>query len=121
MPTKSKYHTDPQKYLAASKAWKVNNPDAYKALNRGNQKTYLQRKKIAAFAVLGNKCARCPVTDIRCLQVNHVEGNGHAERRERRGGNTIALYRRIIAGSRDLQLLCANCNWIKRWENNEHN
>lgn len=34
------------------------------------------------------------------------------------------LYAAILRGDRNIQnfqLLCANCNWIKRYENNEHN
>ena len=42
-----------------------------------------------------------------------IAGGGTAERR--REANSTALYRRVIAGQTEgLQLLCANCNIIKR-------
>jgi hypothetical protein len=30
-----------------------------------------------------------------------------------------AILREIKAGSKDYQLLCANCNWIKKYEKGE--
>jgi len=80
------------------------------------------------FELLGNKCSnlKCPIPrdklDIRALQIDHVNGNGQKERKIFQ-----ADYRRyyehvleqIKAGSKDYQLLCANCNWIKRYNKGE--
>lgn len=59
----------------------------------------------------------------RCLQVDHVNGKGNKDRNN--NSHTSDIYRRMIkeikAGSNDYQLLCANCNWIKRHKNNEYN
>jgi len=33
----------------------------------------------------------------------------------------IAFLKKVLADKKgSYQLLCANCNWIKRWENEEH-
>jgi len=54
---------------------------------------------------------------MRALQIDHVNGDGHKERQTRKSLNRkIALN--LIDTSR-YQILCANCNWIKRVENNE--
>ena len=63
---------------------------------------------------LGNRCVICGLDDVRVLQVDHVNGGGEKERRTKR---TSQMYKEVLAGVRsDLQLLCANCNWIKRHE-----
>jgi hypothetical protein len=78
-----------------------------------------ERAKLATFAHLGGVCCRCGFADPRALQIDHVAGDGQGDRRLKR--SRIAWYRAVredAAGR--FQLLCANCNWIKRWENGEH-
>ncbi|MFA5365960.1 MAG: hypothetical protein WC325_12325, partial [Candidatus Bathyarchaeia archaeon] len=73
--------------------------------------------KMQAFAILGNKCTICGFDDPRALQIDHINGNGHTESRKI-GLRAIRL--KIIQGdTKNYQLLCANCNWIKRSENGE--
>ncbi len=81
---------------------------------------YRIEKRKEALVALGGKCARCGFTDWRALQIDHVHGGGTKERRENPG--TISLYLRVIAraASGKYQVLCANCNWIKRFEESEH-
>lgn len=71
------------------------------------------RKAVLAF--LGNRCLRCGITDERVLQVDHINGLGT---RERRMLGTYGLYKKILQDldHEHYQLLCANCNWIKRYE-----
>jgi hypothetical protein len=72
----------------------------------------------AALAALGGCCARCGFSDKRALQIDHVDGGGAVERRTKA---PVTLYKEIAAGgSEGYQILCANCNWIKRHENAEH-
>lgn len=76
-----------------------------------------------AISLLGGRCKRCAYnTDYRVLFVDHVNGGGTAIRRKI---GQWKHFRNIIDeiknGSNDYQLLCANCNWLKRYENNEHN
>lgn len=80
------------------------------------------------FEILGNRCSnplcRVPggMDDRRCLQVDHINGGGNKER-ERRFGNRIMMLKYYVENPEEakakLQILCANCNWIKRHENNE--
>lgn len=56
-------------------------------------------------------------TDRRCLQINHVNGGGYAERRKLSGN---AYYGHVLDAPYGVyQLLCANCNWIKRHVNKD--
>ncbi len=82
----------------------------------------LQRLKAEAYIILGNKCISCGFTDKRALQIDHINGGGSKERREKPLHGTMK-YKRIIENPtyyKDiLQILCANCNWIKKFENYE--
>ncbi len=69
---------------------------------------------------LGGKCVRCSFDDIRALQIDHVNGGGRQE--EKLFKNTYQRDKYILehVDSGHYQVLCANCNWIKRDEENEH-
>lgn len=75
-----------------------------------------QRKEI--FQLLGGaKCVRCGFTDMRALQIDHVKGGGF---KELKGVKSLAAYYKLIrANPRRYQVLCANCNQIKKVEENE--
>lgn len=72
---------------------------------------------------LGGKCVKCEFADWRALQVDHRYGGGYQEGLILKP-NSQAFYQRVIRDSRSkrprFQLLCANCNWIKRFTNGEH-
>ena len=85
-----------------------------------------QKVKFRCFELFGGVCQKCGFSDIRALQIDHINGVPAGLRRMKgnphRGG--IKLYRAILNGTypkSDFQLLCSNCNWIKRYENNETN
>jgi len=73
------------------------------------------------FTALGNKCINCGFEDKRALQIDHINGGGIADRK-RKGGHTYMFYKQILSESdfkENYQILCANCNWIKKVEKNE--
>jgi len=71
--------------------------------------------------VLGGKCVNCGFADSRALQIDHIHGNGTKEKGKKAG---LMYYKDVLKhieeNNTKYQLLCANCNWIKRFENNEH-
>lgn len=76
------------------------------------------RLKERIFEKFGGICMRCGFSDIRALQVDHIGGGGCSELR---GTNRKKYYTSVLFDkSGKYQLLCANCNWIKKHENNEH-
>lgn len=80
-----------------------------------------QKYREAALARLGNKCVRCGFDDVRALQIDHVNGNGPSDRK--RFSGTYTFYKYVAESENpftEYQLLCANCNWIKRCENREY-
>lgn len=81
-----------------------------------------QRSKLHGRVIkaLGGKCVKCGFLDIRALQIDHIKGGGNKEMKLK-GYKTI--YYEIIKNPESMkdryQVLCANCNWIKRYENKE--
>lgn len=72
--------------------------------------------RLEILELLGNQCSSCGYNaDVRILHVDHVKDNGATERRTIGQGNVLRKYVRdqIVAGSKDYQLLCPNCNAIK--------
>jgi hypothetical protein len=76
--------------------------------------------------LLDNKCSNPYnlnhgdfIADIRCLQIDHINCGGCKEVRKKGKSYLRVVLEKIKSGSKDYQLLCANCNWIKRYENKE--
>lgn len=115
-----------------SKEYYIKNKDSILIRTRKtNKKRYLLMKKdlllkhleyrinwrIKVIGHLGGICSKCKFSDIRALQIDHVNGEGIIDR----NGKTVEFYKRVIEDKEGkYQLLCANCNMIKRIENHEH-
>ena len=86
-----------------------------------NHRNLFHERRLKAFDLLGNKCVQCAETDWRCLQIDHINGGGQKERKKFPSHKMFYMYvlKQLRVGSKDYQCLCANCNWIKRWENKE--
>jgi hypothetical protein len=95
-------------------------------INKKHQMEYAQLRG-QIFELLGNKCNNpsCLVSngcsDIRCLQIDHISGGGCKEIKSFGSPKRFYIYvlEQLKSGSKNYQLLCANCNWIKRHENKE--
>jgi hypothetical protein len=95
--------------------------DEYLAKNNERNRKLRADMKAKAIAALGERCASCGYdTDVRALQIDHINGDGYIERKAQTSQH--AFYRDIAAhGSQGrYQVLCANCNQIKRMEAKEH-
>jgi hypothetical protein len=93
--------------------------------------TQYRQKREAVIIHLGGRCSnpKClwvnedgsrGCIDTRCLQVDHVKGNGAELRKNKSEWGTV-FYRKVLktVPGEEYQLLCANCNWIKRSVNRE--
>lgn len=95
---------------------------AHKETKRANDKrTHALRRQSnreKLLTLLGHKCVRCGFTDVRALQVDHINGGGNQERKACK--SLDEYYQKIIeCGGIGYQILCANCNQIKRHEKQE--
>jgi len=79
----------------------------------------VRKYHLQAIELLGGKCIACGCDDLRVLQIDHIEGGGNKELRQL---GPRRLYKKIVEDpfrKERYQVLCANCNWIKRHENKE--
>lgn len=62
------------------------------------------------------KCKQCDIDDIRVLTIDHINNDGAQERKT---VSDVAYYIKILKMEendikKQYQVLCRNCNWIKR-------
>jgi len=77
-----------------------------------------QRVRLILLEMYGGRCCRCGNDDYRVLQLDHINDDA-PEDRKKYGLSKRTIYLKIIRGEIDrkrYQLLCSNCNWIKRYE-----
>jgi len=74
------------------------------------------------FNLLGHTCVRCGFSDKRALHFDHINGDGNEDRALGITGGSMYLFynKNPDLALKKLQVLCSNCNWIKRYENREH-
>jgi hypothetical protein len=83
------------------------------------------RVRIEILTHYGNgiaKCAMCGIEDMRVLTIDHINGGGkkHRESINKKAGHDFYKWLKDNAYPDGYQVLCANCQWIKRIENNEY-
>ena len=85
--------------------------------------TYHQILREKIFNILGHECVKCGIKDKRVLQFDHINGGGTREIEVIFKHNTDRKLKHYInnpeLAKNTLQVLCANCNWVKRYESNE--
>jgi hypothetical protein len=76
--------------------------------------TAREQLKDHALKLYGEKCAHCGFSHRDALQFDHVNGGGRADRNS--FSSPTAFYQHVIDEheSGKFQILCANCNIIKR-------
>jgi hypothetical protein len=115
-----------------SKNWKSKNKEKAKLQSKGTyerhrekytfnlrERNRIERMKILGF--LGGMCVVCGEVDWRCLQIDHVNGDGRQERIRLKSPGLGPYYSDIREHPEKYQILCANHNWIKRYEKDELN
>ena len=102
-----------------TRLWRRLHRSVINTKDRARSKQTRYELKMQVMELLGGAyCKRCGFSDIRALQIDHIDGHGNQDPVVRKHGETY--YRRILReGGAGLQVLCANCNWIKRYENHE--
>jgi len=77
---------------------------------------YKRQRRREILERLGGKCVRCGFDDWRGLQIDHIHNGGTKHRQS--FSNIWTYYKRILESldMGEYQVLCANCNQIKRYE-----
>jgi len=83
------------------------------------RKAYHKRRMTALLTLRDSaECFHCFTSDLRLLSIDHIQDNGSEERRKLKRAE---IFRKIIKmgreeASKEYQILCRNCNWLKRLE-----
>jgi hypothetical protein len=101
-------------FYKSRKNWKIKNPEKL----RDYERKYNLNAREEIWKLLGDECRICGFEDKRALQVDHINGDGYKDRKVR---SVRKLLYQIRKSPERFQILCANCNWIKRIENKEFN
>ncbi|MFA5130684.1 MAG: hypothetical protein WC477_07300 [Patescibacteria group bacterium] len=119
MTTRLYYEKNKEKILRDTKAYQKAHPLESAKWNRNNQRRRRLERKKRIVKIFGNKCQKCGFEDWRALQVDHINGGGLKEVKsfKHRDNYYASLEKEVLSGK--YQLLCANCNWIKRYEEKE--
>lgn len=90
--------------------------NAYSVLYR---KRNFNRFKIIEF--LGNRCCVCGFSNQLALQIDHINGGGTQEYKKFGGHIKMIKYYldHLNEAKQKLQVLCSNCNLIKKYNNKE--
>ena len=76
-----------------------------------------QKNREKIYDILGHKCIRCGFTDKRALQFDHIKGGGSKWVKSKTSRFKIsAEFLKLPNIKEEIQILCANCNWIKKFE-----
>ena len=88
---------------------------------RITSKMFRETMKNNLFDILGHKCVKCGFSDKRALQFDHIFGGGTQERKKTNAYHVMKFYsENINIAKQKLQVLCANCNWIKKHDEHEY-
>lgn len=91
-------------------------PERLAEQKRKDARAAYHRLRARIMERMGGKCVRCDIDDTRVLVVDHKFGGGEQERRRT---SMTRFYYEILADPYPFQLLCHNCNHLKRLENLE--
>lgn len=80
------------------------------------QRRYRQRLRSQIYDILGKQCILCGYSGL-ALCIDHVNDNGYKYRRIHKNGSSVGrlviILKEVKEGSKDYQILCANCNLEK--------
>jgi|ERR1017187_1899893 hypothetical protein len=90
----------------------------HKAKRAASNAVWNQRARNACLNHYGRVCACCGETDMRFLTLDHVNGDGNAQRKTHTSLNLVQVLVKQVRETgiwpNDLQTLCYNCNMAKR-------
>ena len=114
-----------KKWKSDNKEWVVDYQSKWYKKNKNHVKKwhrkYTMAIKLAVFRHYSPKlkCQRCGFKDLRALSLDHKHGGGSSHVASL--GGTYKLYNWVIEHNfpNRFQVLCMNCQWIKREERKE--
>ena len=101
-----------QEHNAKAREYRRKDPERTRVKAKHFHAKYRDQDRTLVYAKYGGQCACCGEKEIRFLTVDHVNNDGHIERKKGIYTNGSQFYRWIIQNNfpSDYQLLCFNCN-----------
>jgi hypothetical protein len=93
-------------YVSRTQDKLMKRDESLKKLNENGKK-----ERDIIIKLLDSKCKVCGITDPIYFQIDHVNNDGHIDRKK---GQGLVTLRRYMQTPERFQLLCANCNHAKR-------
>lgn len=99
-------------------------PEEVREQDRLTMLKWRRRNKLVVLSHYGRDgnpiCVKCGENRTVCLSIDHINGKGNLDRKQRGVGGH--LYFSLIKEGfpSGFQTLCMNCQWVKRFENNEN-
>lgn len=114
-----------KKYYSEHKEKKREDYLKHQVERKEKGRTYNRERKLEILSEYsGNTllCIRCGFNDIRALSIDHINGKGESHRRSLgiTSGNNFYQWLKKNNYPEGYQVLCMNCQAIKRIENDEH-
>lgn len=117
------YKKNKKKIDDYTKKWQKDNIERTREINRRAVSKITRRLRLSVLTKLDLKCNKCGIFEpIYVLQIDHIYGGGNQEIKKLGGSNKYYKYLddlSIQELKENYQILCANCNLIKRHENHE--
>ena len=109
------YAADPEKHRERQRAYKKGEAKPrVLAANRAWSAEYRAQLRAEMIAAYGGRCACCGEAEEAFLQLDHVENDGHLDRKAHKTSAKLFAVLKRLGWPRDrYQLLCANCNFGK--------
>lgn len=107
------HFTDPKNFATTPTS-----TDGLRNLCRKHDFTRRQVQKQKWIETLGGACTVCGDTDIKHLQVDHINGGGNQEHRQRGYVRSATDLPIRLSDPHKYQVLCANCHADKTWDEN---
>ncbi len=103
------------------KKWWAENRTEYNEVRRERGLEYRRGVKLDLLKHYSSgtmECAICGFSDIKALSIDHMNGGGAAHRREVGQGINFYRWLRKHGYPEGYQVLCMNCQWVKRYDRN---
>ena len=110
------YKENSNKIKKRNKNYKVTHREIIRKRERERKRNY----RITVLDHYSNgimKCKYCSENRIECLQIDHIEGMGNEQRKKYGLKSSSMFFKWLIDNNfpKGFQVLCANCNWYKRF------
>ncbi len=110
-----------KKYYLEHREQKLAYQRSHEVRERIRQRKRQQKYDIFAHYSDGKvTCAHCGESRLACLSLDHIDGSGRLQRRElKKQGSEFYQWLKRNNYPTGFQVLCMNCQWIKRETNGE--